>query len=111
MQNCYAQVARMAEESRASLLSRFGGTVAVTPRRSTGNPPRCNRPPPRGCPTARPTPGWKGGGEAGFVGPIQRVRLVLDPLLTPQAEYATSSEKRTGEAVIRATRSIIPTQT
>ena len=34
--------------------------MAVTPRGSTGNPPGCNRPPPRGCPTARPTPGWKG---------------------------------------------------
>ena len=48
------------------MLSRFGGTVAVTPRGSTGNPPGCNRPPPRGCPTARPTPGWKGSGFRGI---------------------------------------------
>ena len=66
----------MAEESRASLPSRFGGTVAVTPKGSTGNPSGCNRPPPRGCPTTCPTPDWKG---VGFVGPIYHIRLVLDP--------------------------------
>ena len=52
-------------------------------------PPGRNRPPPRGC-SCRPPPAGRG---VGFVGPTQRVRLVLDPLLIPQAEYAAGSEK------------------
>ena len=61
---CHAQAARMTGGSHASRPGLV--TMTVMLQWPTGKPIECNRPPPCGAaPTARPAPGWKGGGFRG----------------------------------------------
>ena len=59
-ESCHAQAAGMAGEGRASCPG-LEARWAVTPRGPAGNPPWCNRPPPRGYPCRPPRPLLEGG--------------------------------------------------